>query len=204
MNFNNFNETINDFQNGLSYEKDSTSIFLEWYNTFDKLIQEYINKPLKDRLIFKGYTFLVTTSYPTITTLISKLPIISSFSNYNNFSPLWYIDFSNKGNVNVLINISLNTMLIIVTSYIGDSFIQTAANSIIATMSVAQKYGYNKTIIGLVNKNTIPFYLYQNSKLLITEPFNDINSAQNYLTNSIDKYFLMIFVIGILFYLNKK
>ena len=36
-------------------------------------MNDYINLPLKERLIFKGYTLLITTITPTIITGINKI-----------------------------------------------------------------------------------------------------------------------------------
>lgn len=205
MDFSKFNNYIEDLNSNQTNDRKITNLFYEWYSTFDSLINDYLKKPFKERLIFKGYVLIVTSIIPTITSSISKLPLISSYSNYNNYLPLWYIDFNKLGNVNVLINLSLNTISIIVTSYIGDSFIQTAAHSIIATMKVTEKYGFKNTFIGLVtNKYTVPFYIYQNSKLLTYQSFNDLESADKYLQNRIDKYLIIFLALSLLYYLNKN
>ncbi len=153
--------------------------------------------------------FTLTKNYPDphpdeIFVIVNGLSKIIRVKPFDNYKPLWYINFGNSGNISVLINISANIVSIIVTSYIGDSLMHTAGFAILATMKVAQIYGYKNTVVGLVtDKNTIPLYIYQNLKLLTQQSFNDYDSVKNYLEQFFNNILLTLLAISLLYYLKK-
>jgi len=158
-------KTIENFDFNIKETITYDNIFYKWYELFSKLLSDYVSLPLKDRLEFKGYTFSGLTLAPIIA---------YSLKGTNSLKPLWLIEFKNSGNMYVFIDITINTLSIVVTSYIGDSLLQTTSSAIIASIEVGKKFGYATTAISLVtNYRTIPLYFYETSKTLTNQLNND-------------------------------
>ena len=160
-----YQKTIANFDFNIKETITYNDIFYKWYELFSKLLSDYVSLPLKDRLEFKGYTFSGLTLAPIIA---------YSLKGTNSLKPLWLIEFKNSGNMYVFIDIAINTLSIVVTSYIGDSLLQTTSSAIIASIEVGKKFGYATTAISLVtNYRTIPLYFYETSKTLTNQLNND-------------------------------
>jgi len=165
-----YKKTIENFDFNIKETITYDNVFYKLYKLFSKLLSDYISLPLKDRLEFKGYTFLATTLAPPIIGLVYS--VITKTEG--NLKPLWFIEFKNSGNMYVLIDIVLNTLSIVVTSYIGDSLLQTTSSAIIATIEVGKKFGYPTTAISLVtNYKTIPLIIYEGTKTITNQLNND-------------------------------
>ena len=185
-------KTIENFDYKIKEPITYDNIFYKWYDLFSKLLSDYVSLPIKDRLLFKGFTLIATTATPIIS---------YALSSSDNYRPLWFVEFKNAGTMYVLIDIVLNTLSIVVTSYIGDTFLQTASSAIIATVEVGKKYGYPTTAISLVKNGykTIPLLIHESSKTLTNQLNNDLPDIP-----SINQFILLLFGIIVVANLLKK
>ena len=195
-----YQKTIANFDFNVKETITYDNVFYKWYELFSKLLSDYVKLPLKDRLGFKALTLLTTTLAPPITGLVYSIVT----KTQGNLKPLWFIEFKNQGTIYVLTDIVLNTFSIILTSYIGDSFLQTTSSAIFASIEAGKKYGYATTAISLAtNYRTIPLFYYETAKTLTNQLQNDTPDTPD-INKFLNEKLVLVFGILFVFYLIKK
>jgi hypothetical protein len=195
--FDNIYKTVYNFDYSIKQNVTHDGIYYKWYELFSKLMNDYIQLPFKDRLLFKGISFSLTTILPSLADTTYSLV---TRSERKNLKPLWYFGFKNAGSIYVLVDVALNALSIVVTSYIGDAFLSTSGHALVALDAVSQKYGLKTTSISFVKNldTAIPLLISETANSFTSQIYNDSPNFNNYFLLFGIGYFLFIL------YQNKK